>query len=364
MWRILLEKNSASDVGTLYQAKNFLNAVNMPLNPMDDPDASYDLLASFTDALVLSCYETVKTQLPQLPCLPIEQEAIKEQLLNGIVDNFALPKIPDFGSASGYNCQHCSKSYKRAKSLRNHIQSKHNTPGLTRKESSDNDDSIYNYSRNALALGLLAKDFVDARKHGDGLRIIRLYKVLLLFFKLEARHKYSFYSLFTLAQVHYLLPPKLAYELVWNRTNNTQGKIDSNVENDRTVEHHVKTFKMDCKDFQGKVSSKSIQRASHSYNQMNKVMDSFDKAASLKKPSGRHSKPDISNDIRDLSRQFVAKKIFEYIPGREHQAFPGFKKNVLEQIDTVAVSKWMKEKLKEFQSMKVFNQFQEPLIDH
>ena len=242
VWRILLDKNSASDIGTLYQAKNFLNAVNMPLNPMDDPDASYDLLASFTDALILSCYDTVKTQLPILPCLPIEQEAIKEQLLNDIVDNFALPQIPEFGSGSGYNCQHCCKSYKKAKSLRNHIQLKHNIPGpLERKETSDKDDSIYNYSRNALALRLLAKDFVDARKDGDGPRIIRLYKVLFLFFKLESRHKYSFYSLFTLAQVHYLLPPKLAYELVWNRTNNSQGKIDSNVENDRTVEHHVKT---------------------------------------------------------------------------------------------------------------------------
>ena len=130
MWRILLDQNSASDVRTLYQAKNFLNAVNMPLNPMDDLDASYDPFASFTDALVLSCYETSKTQLPKLPCLPIEQEAVKEQLLNGSVENFALPKIPDFGSASEYNCQYCSKSYKRAKSLRNHIQSKHNIPGL------------------------------------------------------------------------------------------------------------------------------------------------------------------------------------------------------------------------------------------
>ena len=75
-------------------------------------------------------------------------------------------------------------------------------------------------------------------KHGDGERIIRLYKFLLLYFRLEHRTKYSYYTLYTLCQVHQLLPPKLAHELVWNRTNNSRGLVDSNVENDSTVEHH------------------------------------------------------------------------------------------------------------------------------
>ena len=67
-------------------------------------------------------------------------------------------------------CPVCTKEYKKAKSLRNHIKEKRHF------KSASQTDHILNYSKNALSLCYLEKNLIDARKRGDGERIIRLYK--------------------------------------------------------------------------------------------------------------------------------------------------------------------------------------------
>ena len=316
---------------------------------MNDPDAAYDLLRSYNDALILSCFEQVRKDV-QTTGLELEQEHIKDVILNTIVDQYAIPHIPDGPKKTNYECQHCNKTYKRVKSLRNHIQKKHNEVTNQHQgiQASSSEDGVLNYACNALSLGLIARSFVDARQHGDGRRIMRLYKFLLLFFKLEGRTKYSYYSLYTLAQAFYLLPPSLAHELVWNRTNNTRGKVDSNVENDRIVEHHNKTFKLDCRDFQGKVTSKSITRASHSYNVMNNIMDKCDHELHVKKPSGKHFKPNIESDVKALAKQFGSRNIFTKQLGRSYKAFPSFNRHLLEGLDMPLLVEWIDDKVKDF----------------
>eukprot|EP00112_Aurelia_sp_Birch-Aquarium-sp1_P016473 Seg3738.2 transcript_id=Seg3738.2/GoldUCD/mRNA.D3Y31 product="hypothetical protein" protein_id=Seg3738.2/GoldUCD/D3Y31 len=315
IWRLLFDKNSSGDIGTLYQAKNFLNAVNCPLDPMNDPDGAYDLLSNYIDALILSCYDAIKSKI-KTTGLPVEQERICDEIVDEIVNTFAITEIPEVPNENAYKCKFCGKLYKRIKSYRKHIADKHSEQLPSTSQGQQQEDGALNYTCNALALGLLAKDFVSARKMGDGKRIIRLYKFLLLYFKLESRSKYSYYSLYTIMQAFHLLPPYLAHELVWNRTNNSRGKINSNVENDRTCEHHVKSFKSDCKDFQGKVSSKSIKRASCSYTAMNKLMSTYDTGLSVKHQSGRHSKPDTRNDVKSLAKQYSAHRICQFVPGR------------------------------------------------
>ena len=125
---------------------------------------------------------------------------------------------------------------------------------------STNEDCVRNYSINALCM--IAKDFEDARKHGDGQRIVRLLKFMMLFFKHDGKHKYAFHILHHLIQIKCVLPPKFAHDLIWNRFVNNCGKIDSNVEMDREMEHYNRAFKLDCKSFMGKVSEQSINRRS------------------------------------------------------------------------------------------------------
>lgn len=353
-----MDKNSSNNKGTLLQAKHFLNAVNAPNDPMKDPDAAFDLLSDYTDSLVLSCYDGVEARVGRSSGLAVEQEKICDTILDTIVDEFAIPKMPEIPEdAEGYTCLHCKKRYKKVKTLRKHILEKHSSETKDHQQEISNDrdeDGIFNYSCNALALGLLAKDFYAARKEGDGKRIIRLYKFFLLFFRLESRTKYSYYSLYTLAQAYHLLPPFLAHELVWNRTNNTSGKSNGNVENDRTCEHHVKSFKSNCKEFQGKVTSSSIKRASCSYTGMKKLMKKHDTMVHLQSVSGKHVRKNSKEDVKDLAKQFSNHQIFCKEGGRYHEAFPGFKRNILEQLDIAQMADWVKEKICNFEELSIF----------
>lgn len=51
----------------------------------------------------------------------------------------------------------------------------------------------------------------------------------------------------------------MAFELKWDRFVSTQGKIDTNIELDRHLEHLNKYVKTDLKQFQEKITDKSVQ---------------------------------------------------------------------------------------------------------
>lgn len=217
-------------------------------------------------------------------------------------------------------------------------------------------DYLLNYSKNALALCYIIKDFTDAHKHGDGMRILRLYKFLLIYFKIDGRTKYSFQSLHLLAQVNYLLPPPLAHELTWNRFVNTKGGVNTNVELDRHLEHLNKYAKADLAQYQGKITEKSVARCSRSYYKMQKILEKIDAQISVKRPSGRHSSVDWSDDVKQLANQYKQADIFGYHVGRSHSRFPGFPKSFPATLNILSFKKWIYKKMSDFSKMNVYQQ--------
>ena len=137
--------------------------------------------------------------------------------------------MPDPVTQNAYQCSFCGKSYKKIKSLTNHLHSLHQGEKIIYYE-----DYLQNYSKNALALCYIVKNFQGARKHDDGDKVTRLYKFLLIYFKIDGCTKYAYQSLHLFAQISHLLPPALAFELKRNRFVNTQGKVDTNVQLDNT----------------------------------------------------------------------------------------------------------------------------------
>ena len=87
-----------------------------------------------------------------------------------------------------FKCDICGHNFKNIPNLRKHRKTKH----LHERATDRTEDNVFNYSKNALAMSYLFKDFLDARKHGDGQRVIRLYKFLLLYFKVDGRTKYAY----------------------------------------------------------------------------------------------------------------------------------------------------------------------------
>ena len=232
--------------------------------------------------------------------------------------------MPDPVSQNTYQCSFCGKSYKKIKSLTNHLHSVHQGEKIIVYE-----DYLQNYSKNALALCYIVKNFQDARKHGDGDRVIRLYKFLLIYFKIDGRTKYAYQSLHLFTQISHLLPPALAFELKWNRFVNTQRKVDTNVQLDRHLEYLNKYVKTDLKQFQGKITDKSVARCLRSYFKIQRIMDQNDKQLDFVPASGRHSCVSWEDDLKQLAERFNRADIFNFELADIIPAFLVFQETIL-----------------------------------
>ena len=203
---------------------------------------------------------------------------------------------------------------------------------------------------------MLAKNFRDARKHGDGERIVMLYKFMLLYFRIDGRTKYTFQTLHFLSQVSFLLPPALAHELTWNRFVNTKGKIDSNIEIDRHLEHRNKYAKADLAHYQGKITKKSVDRCSRSYQKIQELLDVVDEELAVEKSSGRHTMVDPHEDVLKLAEQYQIANIFGFVGGRFHTKFPGFPSSYLTGLNILEFKHWIFDKLTKFKQLNIYQQ--------
>ena len=80
--------------------------------------------------------------------------------------------------------------------------------------SSQSDDGILAYAQEILSLGLLWAEFQDAIREGDGLRVLRCWRFLLLVFKAARRKNYSIEAVTLLVQYHALLSPREKEQLL------------------------------------------------------------------------------------------------------------------------------------------------------
>ena len=359
VWKHLYDPASSGDKGTLYAARNYLNARNVTVDPIKNVNAAEHLLTQFTIALILAAalkffgmdsLEGDPSRNQFRLDLHGDTQTYASTIMHQFVDEMALPSNVELAhDAAGFICHVCQKKYVSKKNLKRHQKEKH--PGVQRPSSESLDgassDGVQNYSRVALGMGLLALDFIDARKHGDGGRIIRLYKFLLLHCKAAKKPKYSFHILRTLAQVHVFLSPRLSYELVWNRFVNTTGKADGNVEVDRVVEHHNRVFQGACNGLRGNLTQKNVERISRSAQAIDGLRQHVEEEMKMKtRKSSKHKVP--QKDAASLACELHKLDVFGCHPGRAHYRFPQFPISVLSILDPTELHEWMKSSVKKW----------------
>ena len=106
-------------------------------------------------------------------------------------------------------------------------------PNLSDKAAANCADGVVE----VLSMGLLWHGFHDAIKEGDGERILRYWKFLLVIFK-STRHKnYAKESVIVLHQYYYQLSDRQKMQLLWSRCVNTQGPQGYNIPCDLYMEH-------------------------------------------------------------------------------------------------------------------------------
>ena len=327
------------------------------------------------------------------------------------VDSYIELNIPDIASHAPRNlaleCIFCNKNYKNAESLRkheatvhNHDDPKHNgTSDSTPAEPQvDRSDHIREYTKAALTMGLLRMEHNDAISMGDGERIMKVNSVLMLVYKtkefgakVSRAPKYAYALLELMAQMKVLLPPKLAYQLKWNRTVNYRGGDDTNFPIDLDVEHcnkffkgklyvHVYrgidgekflkffiyhmictklfcTFSEEIKTYRGEFTDTSCQRVSRSAPINEEIAVNFDMQTKVKSPSGKHKRHETwKGDVLKLVGQFGRGDLFKNIPNRAHEAFPAYQANII-RINPDEIRQWIFENMRGFTRKAHYRQF-------
>ena len=87
------------------------------------------------------------------------------------------------------------------------------------------DDHVLSYASDLLTLGLLYMEFSDAIREGDGERILRCWKYLLLIFKAARHTNYSVEAFTLLAQYYYLFSERMRKQFIWSGTVNVHGHL-------------------------------------------------------------------------------------------------------------------------------------------
>ncbi len=148
----------------------------------------------------------------------------------------------------------CGKTFAHDGKLRRMHEASHNppvdvskhTPRLLVKNSSKNEedrDDMLAYQKALLDYGMLILNFWDAIA-GDGKRILRCWKFLLLYLKHQGTSatKYTLEALYIMFQVYALLSPRSAHRLIWNRTVKNK-KGSANIPLDLMLEFYNRIIK-------------------------------------------------------------------------------------------------------------------------
>ncbi len=106
----------------------------------------------------------------------------------------------------------------------------------------DTGDGVYNYARVLCHLAAIAIEFADAWSEGDGPRILRCWKVMMLHFYANRNTKYALEALRLQCDLA-SLPPSLVHQLTWGRTVNTHGGSGRNLPCDLHNKHVNRHFK-------------------------------------------------------------------------------------------------------------------------
>ena len=312
--------------GTILQLKNLLNRTNVPRDVHKDVNAVDDFvqvaLSGHIIAAAMECFGMKSLgDKPNQDIVPSNVESLSKEekkqvffeLVGKIVSKYTNIALPS------------EKSSKSAASI----------------------DGIQEYAKEFLSLALLYEEFEDAIREGDGVRVLRCWKFMLLVFKAGNRTNYSIEALFLLAQYHLFLSPRLAQQLIWSRFINTQGWAGRNIPCDLHMEHINRACKTAVTTLGANLTPKAIVRVGRCMGPLMNATHQFDKECGIHPVRTTHSKASFKKDLQIVVKELSEKsEVFKYLPGRRHDSFKSLKGSMLDRLSKDELNKWMKYTLK------------------
>lgn len=211
-------------------------------------------------------------------------------------------------------------------------------------------DGVFNYASALLNDGLLLLELKDAIREGDGHRILRCWKVLLMYFHF-ARHKnYQSEAFHLLAEVSAAASPRIASQLTWSRCVNIRGGKGKNIPLDLHMEHLNRTVKDHVTTLGANVAEQSILQCARSLKGLIETCSTFDAQLGLEPSSISHSKANTSKDEKVIIKELTeTSRVFDYVPGRNHASFKSIHPSITEHINMTKLIQWIQKKKKGMQ---------------
>ena len=212
-------------------------------------------------------------------------------------------------------------------------------------------DKVYLYGKKVLNLGILWCAFDDAIKEGDGDRVLRYWKLLLIVFKAKRHTNYSKEAIVLLSQYHCRLSGRKAAQLKWSRFINTKGIAGGNISCDLHLEH------LNCR-LKGMIAGicsngtnpETIDRAARSLGVVNKICNTFECQNDIPPESDRHKRPSFIKDFKLILELLEDRMVFKEQPGRSHSSFKKIQQ-IFQHCSSKELSDWISKRLKSYKNV-------------
>lgn len=109
------------------------------------------------------------------------------------------------------------------------LQASRDEPTATQSIHKKAPDGVYNYASAILNDGLLLLEVRDAIHEGDGPRLLRCWKLMMLYWRHGGHTKYALEAEHLLGAVHATATPRIANELTWCRFVINRGGVGNNI---------------------------------------------------------------------------------------------------------------------------------------
>ena len=307
IWKKLYKCTSGIDAGTLFHLRNVINRRNVIKDPAKDFTACEDFFVHVVEAHILTACMAV-FKMESLEDQPTEEMFSKESLTSDdTVKRSTLLK-----AILSVLQEHVSLP-----SIAEHVDFAEESPK----------DHVQEYARETLSLGLIFLECQDATREGDGERIIRCWRYLLLIFKESGRTNYSTEAFTLLSQFQFLFSERMQMQIMWCRTVNVHGLPGRNIPCDLFNEHLNRECKESIRGLGSNITDRAIQRIGKSLHSTVNILEAFDKNTGVAAQHGHHTIRSSSEDRKKLISSLCDRNVFYYMPGRAHSNFPNFKAN-------------------------------------
>ncbi len=327
IWNRLYDQESFCDKGTLKHLENIIRRTNIPRKVKNNVSAAQDFYSLVTNAHVVAAAMShfAMASLDSEPAgIAVPEDPTKlydfmMQTVGKLVDKYVL-KFMETKELSDTAAE---------------------VPPST-AQTSNQEDRVTNYASLVIGYGLMAENFHDAWREGDGGRLLRCWKFLLLHFRVNGRTKYALEAFRLLAQTSALLSPRKAHQLIWNRTCNPKGGRGNNIPLDLDNEFLNRIFKDNINTFRQNITPHSVDRSSQSVKRVSDTLENFDRVTHVHRDTGYHVLPDTSEDFRLVLQVLQREQVFDYKPHRAHSTFKKIDANPFVKLDIKALHKWLK----------------------